>query len=114
MDITRIDTDGRTHPEGAATKDQYYAWNEAVLATGRGRVVSVADGQRDIEIGETPSPDVHPAGNHVVVQHGWGLYSVYAHLQQGSIAVSVGDRVERGQLLGRVGNSGSTTEPRTT
>ncbi|WP_434591918.1 M23 family metallopeptidase [Streptomyces sp. A5-4] len=36
---------------------------------------------------------------------------MYAHLQQGSLTVGPGDRVERGQLLARCGNSGNTTEP---
>ena len=32
----------------------------------------------------------------------------YAHLQQGSVKVRAGQRVRRGQLLGRLGNSGNT------
>jgi murein DD-endopeptidase MepM/ murein hydrolase activator NlpD len=34
-----------------------------------------------------------------------------AHLQPGSVAVSVGDRVSAGQLVGKVGNSGNTMWP---
>src|SRR5205814_884061 len=34
-----------------------------------------------------------------------------AHFQQGSIVVTVGQQVTAGKLLGRVGNSGSSTEP---
>ncbi|MEK7700728.1 MAG: M23 family metallopeptidase [candidate division NC10 bacterium] len=43
-------------------------------------------------------------GNTVVVDHGLGLQTLYAHL--GSIGVSVGDAVEQGQELGRTGTSG--------
>ncbi|MBI4560773.1 MAG: M23 family metallopeptidase [Candidatus Rokubacteria bacterium] len=43
-------------------------------------------------------------GNSVIVDHGLGLQTLYAHLS--SIDVRVGDRVERGQELGRTGTSG--------
>jgi murein DD-endopeptidase MepM/ murein hydrolase activator NlpD len=43
-------------------------------------------------------------GNTVVVDHGLGLQTLYAHLS--SIAVVEGDRVTRGQTLGRTGQSG--------
>jgi murein DD-endopeptidase MepM/ murein hydrolase activator NlpD len=36
---------------------------------------------------------------------------VLAHLKQGSIVVKVGDNVKRGQLLGKCGNSGNSSEP---
>ena len=45
-------------------------------------------------------------GNYVVIDHGNGEYSALAHFQQGSLAVKAGDRVERGQLLGKMGRSG--------
>jgi hypothetical protein len=47
----------------------------------------------------------------VVVKHGDQLFGCYAHLAPGSVSVKVGDRVTRGQLLGKVGNSGNTTQP---
>jgi murein DD-endopeptidase MepM/ murein hydrolase activator NlpD len=43
-------------------------------------------------------------GNTVVVDHGWGLMTLYAHLS--SIAVKVGDAVAKGQELGRSGDTG--------
>lgn len=43
-------------------------------------------------------------GNTVVVDHGYGLMSLYAHLS--SIAVAPGDHVERGRVLGRSGATG--------
>ena len=43
-------------------------------------------------------------GNSVVVDHGYGLMSLYAHLS--SLGVKEGDRVERGQELGRSGETG--------
>lgn len=43
-------------------------------------------------------------GNVVVIDHGYGLMSLYGHLS--SFEVAVGDRVERGQTLGRTGQTG--------
>ncbi len=46
-------------------------------------------------------------GNAVIIDHGWGVYSAYYH--QASIAVSVGDQVQQGQVLGTVGATGRVT-----
>jgi len=43
-------------------------------------------------------------GNTVIVDHGMGVQSLYGHLS--SIAVKVGDMVEKGQELGRSGMTG--------
>ena len=48
-------------------------------------------------------------GNWVMIQHDDGNYTVYAHMAQNSIDVEMGDRVKRGQVIGKMGNSGSST-----
>ncbi len=48
-------------------------------------------------------------GNATVIDHGWGVYSAYLH--QSEILVQVGERVETGQVIGRVGNSGRVEGP---
>lgn len=50
-------------------------------------------------------------GNRVVEDIGGGRFAVYAHLQQHGVPVHPGDRVRRGAALGRVGNSGGSSEP---
>jgi len=63
----------------------------AVYATGNGRVQQIiqkADGY----------------GKHIVIDHGYNFLSVYAHLSE--MNVNVGSQVKRGQIIGRVGNSG--------
>ena len=50
----------------------------------------------------------HSFGNYITIDHGNGEYSHYAHLATGTVVVSNGERVEQGQALARVGNSGYT------
>jgi len=48
-------------------------------------------------------------GNQIVVDHGGGRQTRYAHLS--SIGVSVGETVNRGKIIGRSGNTGRSTGP---
>jgi len=48
-------------------------------------------------------------GLHVIISHVQGLSSLYAHLE--SVAVTTGERVAAGQVIGRVGSTGNSTGP---
>lgn len=48
-------------------------------------------------------------GNVTVIDHGWGVYTVYAH--QSEILVEVGQQVEVSQVIGLVGTTGRSTGP---
>lgn len=48
-------------------------------------------------------------GNYVLVNHGWGIYTGYAHLSE--ITVQRGDTVTKGQILGLSGNTGRSNGP---
>ena len=53
---------------------------------------------------------VNKAGNFVMIDCGDFIITL-AHMQNGSVAVRVGDNVTLGALVGRIGNSGQTGEP---
>ena len=53
--------------------------------------------------------DLYFTGNTVVIDHGAGLYSIFAHFSE--ITAGEGDVVERGAELGRVGATGRVTGP---
>lgn len=48
-------------------------------------------------------------GNYVKIKHSDGTYTIYAHLAKDSITVLSGDVVAQGQVIGKMGNSGSST-----
>lgn len=102
---------GDTTFEGDPTDNEsYYAFGEDVLAPADGIVVSVENNMED----NTPTVDTNteqPLGNHVIIEHENNEYSVIAHLQEGSLEVNEGDNVHAGDVLGKVGNSGNSSEP---
>jgi len=98
---------------GDPTKNEsYIAYGEPLLAVADGTIVSVVSDMPDL------APKAQPTGlevgqfggNLVVIDIGGGVYASYAHLAPGSPTVRVGDKVTRGQVIGRLGNSGNTTE----
>ncbi len=55
------------------------------------------------------APDMYFTGNTVMIDHGYGLHSVYAHLS--ALLVKVGQAVRQGEPVGRVGATGRATGP---
>ena len=53
--------------------------------------------------------DTYFSGGSVILDHGWGLYSYFAHLSK--ILVEAGDVVEPGQVIGHAGATGRVTGP---
>ena len=50
-------------------------------------------------------------GNYIIIAHYNGLYTLYAHGQDGSRTVSAGQTVKQGQQIMRVGTTGNSTGP---
>ncbi|GGK24367.1 peptidase [Caldalkalibacillus thermarum] len=50
-------------------------------------------------------------GNYIVITHPGGIDTLYAHILEGGVLVSEGQRVSRGQVIAKVGNTGSSTGP---
>lgn len=67
-----------------------------VFATGDGKVVKV-------------EKSFYGYGNTIIIDHGFGYRTVYAHLS--AFNVKRGQEVKRGQLIGKVGNTGKSTSP---
>lgn len=85
---------------------QYFAWYHpgVDIANRVAPGVAATDGGRVIVAGW---PDGGGYGNRVVIDHGNGYTSLYAHLS--NIYVSPGETVSRGQLVGQMGSTGRST-----
>jgi len=109
LDLLGVGKGGKTQKGDGSRNQDFYAFGREVLAPADGTVIEVIEGVRD----NTPG-SMNPysaVGNCVAIQHREGEVSVLAHLKRGSIVVKVGDNVKRGQLLGKCGNSGNSSEP---
>lgn len=67
-----------------------------VYVTGDGTVASVISAKRGL-------------GNHIIINHGYGYTSIYAHLDQ--FNVRAGQKVRRGDIIGFVGSTGLSVAP---
>ena len=74
-----------------------------IAAGGGNAVLAVCDGV------VTTAKWHNSYGNYVVIYHGDGTSSLYAHMMNKSITVKVGDKVKRGQQIGKVGTTGDST-----
>jgi hypothetical protein len=132
LDIAKIAESGLNHKADGARFDDYYAYGADVLAAADGHVISAANDQP-----EDPSAMQRPnetqeayfarlqkeqgerlakglkaiTGNYVMIDHGKNEYSLYAHLQPDSVRVHVGDEIKAGDVIGKLGSSGNSTEP---
>ena len=124
VDSRRYAIDWKQIREGASFSGDardvrsYYSYGKTVLAVAVGRVVTARDGLPDNNPGHGES--FHPAvpitletvaGNTITLDLGGGQFAYYMHLQPGSLRVKAGDRVRRGQVVARIGNSGDAREP---
>ncbi|MCU4743365.1 M23 family metallopeptidase [Halobacteria archaeon AArc-m2/3/4] len=112
-DLVITDADGRTHEGERTGPDAHYCFDEPILAPADGTVVATRNDHRDYHRtdGWLDPLQRDLRGNYVTIEHADGEYSVLAHLKRGSVTVTEGDRVERGEEIGRCGNSGNSTEP---
>ena len=79
-----------------------------IIATKSGTVINVNDGCED-SLGYKNDTCGGGYGNYVMIEHSDGVVSVYAHMLKNTLTVDVGDKVNQGQNLGTMGNSGSST-----
>jgi Peptidase family M23 len=111
---------------GGRTRESY-GWGQPVHAALDGVVVQTVDGvperqwlhvvreswsavKNTVAFARGGLDPARLAGNHVIINSA-GTYALYAHLVPGSVAVTRGQRVRAGEVLGRVGHTGNSTAP---
>jgi murein DD-endopeptidase MepM/ murein hydrolase activator NlpD len=104
-----VTADGLTYTGDGRDVDDYHAYNRPIRAPANGTVVSAHDGELDAVPGH--SERLLGAGNHIVMEVAPGQYLFVAHLKAGTVMAAAGDYVSQGEIIGRVGNSGNSSEP---
>ncbi|WP_280664646.1 MULTISPECIES: M23 family metallopeptidase [unclassified Kitasatospora] len=113
IDWFRVGDHNQTWEGDPSRLDSYLSFRQPVVAAARAKVVEVQDGLADNPppVPPTVPPIQDTVGNHITLEVAPGQYLLYAHLEDGSLTVHEGDRVEPGQILGLIGNSGNSTTP---
>ncbi len=95
--------DFRLLSAAAATKTPF-----PVLASADGMVKAVRDGVEDVFFKKAKSQEIagRECGNGVILDHGEGWETQYCHMRRGSVRVTKGQLVKRGDQLGEAGFSG--------
>jgi Peptidase family M23 len=112
IDWEQIDSEGRVVSGDPKALENYVIFGKAVLAVDDGTVVASRNDLPEQVPGALPAGlrFGEADGNYVVLDVG-GAYILYAHMQPGSVTVKAGDKVTRGEILGKVGNSGNSQAP---
>jgi hypothetical protein len=100
--------------EAGLDNTKFFAWDQPIFCAANGTVYQAEDQFADHAafMGDPPQEI-----NFVIIQHALNRFTAYFHLKQGSLPVTAGnklaagDPVNAGDLLGRVGNSGNSSEP---
>ncbi|MCF2514355.1 M23 family metallopeptidase [Sphingomonas sp. G124] len=131
-DIVALGSGNLSYKNKGERFQDYYAYGSPVFAVADGTVREVISDQPEdpavlrrpgesLEAYAARSGEIQQAllqrgdhalvGNSVLIDHGNGEYSVYAHLKPGPPLVQVGQRVTSGTQIGLLGSSGNSTEP---
>ena len=127
LDFTIIGIDGNTRrmkPEEYSKNydfhfedaRRFYTDGADVLAPAKGEVVACVndlddlyDSKFDLDDAVKEDKIEEIAGNYLVIKHNDREFSHLFHLKKDSILVTLGEKVERGQTVGKVGFSGAST-----
>ena len=113
MDFLGVDATGKTFRGKGERPSDYFGYGADVLAVGDGVVIATRD---DITEPETmaAAPDGIEIGDatgvYVTLDIGGGRFAFYEHLQPG-LPVQVGQKVRRGDRLGKLGFTGQASSP---
>ena len=113
-DFVVTDAQGQLFRNDGAIPEDWHGYGAPVHATGDATVKELHDGMPDNRKGAPPPFDQAAImknlklflGNYVLLDHGNGEFSLFAHLKQGSVRVTPGQRVARGEVIGAMGMSG--------
>lgn len=112
IDWVVVDDQARRAIGAVDANASYLAFGKDIIAVADGVISHTRDGMPEQTPPHSPSGQTvaTAAGNYIMQDIGGGHYAFYAHLQPGSLRVTEGDHVTRGQVIALLGNTGNTTE----
>jgi Peptidase family M23 len=120
-DFCPVDENGLMYKDdNPYKKENWYGYGVPVIAPGAGTVVAAVNDtpendykEKAVVYAPIPETDVQRllGGNYVVIDHGNGEFSYFAHMRPGSVRVKKGDRVKQGEQIGEIGFAGDAFIP---
>ncbi|MBH1942035.1 M23 family metallopeptidase [Mobilitalea sibirica] len=113
-DFFILDEENKSFENTGDNLEDYYCYGKNILAPADGIVVALKNKYPNSNVNkngkvECKAKDIR--GNYITIKHNDKEYSNIAHIMPGSIKVEIGQKVTRGQVIARCGNSGNTSEP---
>lgn len=112
IDWVRLDENGRVARGDAAEVANWYGYGADVLAVADGTIVEAKDDMpatKRLDESQGAMALEIASGNYIALDVGAGRYVFYEHLKPGSVKVKPGDRVQKGEAIAQLGNSGSSS-----
>lgn len=113
IDWEQLDAENRLARGDLKKVGSYTIFGKDVIAVTDGTVVAMHNDLPEQVPGALPPglPIDQADGNFVVLDIGQGAFALFAHMQPGSVTVQPGAKVKRGDVLGKVGNTGNSQAP---
>jgi len=108
-DFEIVDEDEKTFKNNGDFPEDYFCYGKNIVSPADGTIEEIVNDIPDNIIGERNLE--YNWGNTIVIKHSEYLYSKLSHLMPNSIEVKEGQKVKRGDLLAKCGNSGNSPFP---
>lgn len=110
LDIVGLNNSGKRAKTitGGRVLEGYAIYNQPLYCPCEGTIILAVDQFEDLIPPKTDTENL--AGNHVLIDCD-GVEVMLGHLKKGSVQVEAGEKVTTETVLGRVGNTGNTSEP---
>lgn len=113
-DFVVLNDDNRQFNKKGNLNEDYYGFGSPVYAVQAGKVIYVSNNHKDdksFDISKVKDNPLELYGNCIAIQHSNNSISIYGHLKENSIKVTLDERVSTNQQLAQIGASGSSFFP---
>jgi hypothetical protein len=122
-DFVLLDDELKMYEDTPTRNEDFFCWGKPILGPGDGEIVALERNSPDNSYNTFPAFDVEAhirdpetemkkhLGNFLMIDHGGGEYSVLAHMMKGSVKSREGATIRKGEMIGRLGNSGDSFFP---